>query len=291
VAHQILRQQTEANEKFLAGTLDPLVQPGALEKTVGYIGRRYGKTFTGSDVYLDSDETLRSRYQLEPAVTVKENGETKQFFDYLDFKNQLAFFGNISERDDDVTLQEHYSWSPPVDWDKFVNYREYYWAPQGPPSVAVRGQAQAVTSEYRVNQDTTQSSWIFTPDGFSNNPTIQLYRGQTYKFKVNSPGEGFVIRSNYDTGSLYFDPNKTYFAGEIALFDGKLWKAKVEISPLDGSTITVDSQDWELIDSNPSAAAFDFSEGVTNNGVQQGEVVFEVPLDAPDKLYYLPMDW
>jgi len=143
-----------------------------------------------------------------------------------------------------------------------------------------------VTSEYRVNQDTTQSSWIFTPDGFTNNPTIQLYRGQTYKFKVNSPGEGFVIRSNYDTGSLYFDPNRTYFAGEIALFDGKLWKAKVEISPLDGSTITVDSQDWELIDSNPSAAAFDFSEGVTNNGVQQGEVVFEVPLDAPDKLYY-----
>jgi len=103
--------RTEANEKFLAGTLDPLVQPGALEKTVGYIGRRYGKTFTGSDVYLDSDETLRSRYQLEPAVTVKENGETKQFFDYLDLKNQLAFFGNISERDDNVTLQEHYSWA------------------------------------------------------------------------------------------------------------------------------------------------------------------------------------
>ena len=62
--------QTEANQKFLAATLDPLVQPGVLEKKVGYVGRRYGKTYNPEDVYLDSDETLRSRYQLEPAVVI-----------------------------------------------------------------------------------------------------------------------------------------------------------------------------------------------------------------------------
>jgi hypothetical protein len=64
--------QTPANDKFLGGTLDPLTQPGVLEKTVGYIGRRYGKNFNGSDVYLDSDETLRSRYQLEPGVVIRD---------------------------------------------------------------------------------------------------------------------------------------------------------------------------------------------------------------------------
>ena len=57
--------QTPANDKFLSGVLDPLIQPGVVDKTVGYIGKRYGKTFKGKDVYLDTDQTLRSRYQLE----------------------------------------------------------------------------------------------------------------------------------------------------------------------------------------------------------------------------------
>ena len=65
--------KTETNDKFLSGVLDPLVQPGVLEKTVGYIGRRYGKTYKGADIYLDSDNTLRSRYQLEPGVILKNN--------------------------------------------------------------------------------------------------------------------------------------------------------------------------------------------------------------------------
>ena len=43
--------QTPANDKFLSGVLDPLVQPGVVDKISGYIGKRYGKTFKGNDVY------------------------------------------------------------------------------------------------------------------------------------------------------------------------------------------------------------------------------------------------
>ncbi len=84
--------QTEANSKFLAGALDPLVQPGVLEKKVGYIGKRYWKTYKSTEVYLDTDQTLRSRYQLEPGVVVEKNGKIENFYDYLDLKNQLKFF-------------------------------------------------------------------------------------------------------------------------------------------------------------------------------------------------------
>ena len=117
--------QTEANSKFLSAVLDPLVQPGVLQKTVGYIGRKYGKTYKNSDIYLDTDQTLRSRYQLEPGVTIKKNEKITNFYDYLDFKNQIKFFGNAEETDAITTDQEHYSWNPPLDWDKFVNYRNY----------------------------------------------------------------------------------------------------------------------------------------------------------------------
>ena len=191
--------KTETNSKFLGGVLDPLIQPGVLEKTVGYIGRRYGKTYKSSDIYLDTDATLRSRYQLEPAVVIRKNDKVQNFYDYIDFKNQLRFFGNTLENDNLITEQDHYTWNPPIDWDKFTNYREYFWVPMGPPTVKVLGQGQTVTSTYKVRLGDI-NSWILTPDGLTNNPTITLYRGQTYVFDVNSPRNSFYIRSAPDVG-------------------------------------------------------------------------------------------
>lgn len=277
--------QTDTNDKFLNGIFDPLIQPGVLEKTVGYVGRRYGKTFNGTDVYLDTDNTLRSRYQLEPGVITKTNGKTTNFYDYLDLKNILNFFGNLDERDDLVTHQKHYSWNPPIDWDKFINYREYYWVPSGPPSIRVYGLNSTITSSYRVKLS-EQSSFIFFPDGYTNNPTITLYRGQKYKFVVNAPGNGLTIRTSYDTGSMLYDPDFAYPAGSVVVFDGGLWRAKSPISPGDGSTIDLNNQDWEFLESSNSPTALDYNNGVTNNGIEVGTVTFEIPYDAPDVLYY-----
>lgn len=277
--------QSETNKKFFAGVVDPFVQPGVLEKAVGYVGRRYGKTFNGNDIYLDSDETLRSRYQLEPGVVIKKDSKIESFYDYLDFKNQLKFFGNDVDRDDLITAQENYSWNPPIDWDKFVNYREYYWEPNGPPVLPVQGQSPIIKSTYTVSQG-SGLSWIMKPDGITVNPTLTLFRGQTYNFVVDSPGEGFVIRSNYDTGSLFFKPFTLYQPGDLAVYDGKIFRAKTTIDPGDGSSITIDSQDWELIDTVANDSALDYNAGVTNNGVKVGTLTFEVPYDAPDILFY-----
>ena len=278
--------QTDANAKFLAGVVDPLIQPGVLEKTVGYVGRRFGKTYNGKDIYLDSNNTLRSRYQLEPGVVIRdENSRITNFYDYIDFKNQLKFFNNQNENDSLETEADHFSWDPPIDWDKFTNFRQYYWAPSGPPPVRVLGQASTIVSTYKVRQG-IGDNWIFTPDGLTNNPTINLYRGQTYKFNISLPGEAFAIRSYYDTGSLIFDPIVPYNAGQVVIYDGKLWKAKIQISPADGSSITLNSQDWEFIEDVYVQGALDYNQGIVNNGISTGTLTFEVPYNAPDVLYY-----
>ena len=278
--------QTEANDKFLSGVLDPLVQPGVLDKVVGYVGRRYGKTYNGADVYVDTDNTLRSRYQLEPGVIYRNGDKIENFYDYIDFKNQLRFFGNFDNRDDKINDQEHYAWNPPIDWDKFINYREYYWVPNGPPDIPVFGQNAGVASTYKVILGATKNSFVFTPDSFTNNPTITLYRGQTYYFKINAPGEGFFIKTNYDTGSLLFRPFDQYFAGDLTVYDGKLFRAKQNIPIADGSSVDLDSQDWEYLEPASSGTALDYTKGVTNNGTENGTLTFEVPYDAPSTLYY-----
>ncbi len=278
--------QTSNNDKFLSGTLDPLTQPGVLQKLTGYIGRRHGKTYKGKDLYLDTDQTLRSRYQLEPAVVQKRHGNVERFYDYLDFKNQLKFFGNNNERDDKITEQEHYTWNPPVDWDKFINYREYFWVPEGPPSISISGQSSKVVSTYRIVLSSTSNSYVFSPDSYTNNPTLTLFRGQTYNFRVNSPNQPFTIRTNFDTGSLLYVPGRAYLAGSKVVYDGKLWSAKTDIPASDGSTITVDSQDWQFVENISVGSVLDYNDGVSENGIESGTMTFTVPYDAPDILYY-----
>lgn len=288
--------RTPANKKFMAGVVDPLVQPGVLDKKVGYVGRRFGKTYNGSDPYLDTDDTLRSVYQLEPGVVFKDNDKITDFYDYLDFKSILQFFNNASDRDDKITAQDHYTWNPPISWDKFVNFREYYWAPAGPPSIEIAGEFDTIDSTYSVQLGTLKNTFVFTPDGYTNNPTITLYRGQTYKFDVNCPDEGFTIRTNYDTGSLQYDCNFPYSKGQLVVFDGKIWEAQNDVLAVGANeagegcheyfVITEEDPDWKEVALVSSRNALDYNKGVTNNGAEFGTVEFTVPYDAPDVLFY-----
>lgn len=225
--------RTDNNAKFFGATLDALIQPGVLQKLTGYMGRRYGKTYNSKDIYLDEENNLRSKYQLEPGVIVKDNQDNiTDFYDYLDFINQIKFFGNNNDRQDLQTEERNLSWSPPICWDKFTNFREYYWVPDGPPSVVITGQARNIISTYKV-RTAEQSVYILYPDGLTNNPEIILYRGQTYKFEINAPRDGFNIRTSFIEG-----------------------------------------------------ASSNYNKGVTNNGIEVGTLTFEVPLDAPDVLFY-----
>lgn len=239
--------KTEANKKFMSAVVDPLVQPGLLEKTVGYVGRRYGKTYQGTDIYLDSDESLRSRYQLEPGVVYQNKETVENFYDYIDFKNQLKFFGNNVERDDLTTAQQHYSWNPPVTWDKFINYREYYWEPNGPLSVPVNGTDATVVSEYDVTIDGHTFVFNSASPNTRNNPTLHLFRGQTYKFAITAPHEGFVIRNKYDTGSLVYNSLYSYVNGQLAVYDHKLLKAKHTIPSKQSVSIPDEVIDWDVV--------------------------------------------
>ena len=195
--------QTPANKKFLQSTIDQLYQPGTLTKTSGFIGRKNAKAAKGSDVYVKSANTTRQNYQLEPGLTVKDSlGNTTFFKDYQDYINQLGVFGANTTRHDRLNKQEFYSWDPHIDWDKFVNFQNYYWLPYGPDPINIYGQPINVESTYTVNVESTGNSnqYVFTPDGFAPNPILKLYRGQTYTFEISSEGNPFSIKTARSIG-------------------------------------------------------------------------------------------
>ena len=195
--------QTTANKKFLQATIDQLFQSGTVNKVNGYIGRQNAKSSTGEDIYVTAATTERQDYQLEPAITVEDAiGNTTFFKDYQDYINQINVFGGNILNHSRLNNQEFYSWDPHIDWDKLVNFQNYYWLPYGPETIIIPGQSLGTVSTYTVEiqSEINNNEYLFTPNGFSLNPVLTLYRGQTYKFEINSPGNPFSFKTARSIG-------------------------------------------------------------------------------------------
>ena len=196
--------QTSANRKFLQATVDQLFQPGSVQKINGYIGRKNAKSANGEDIYLAAADRIRQDYQFEPSITIQDNlGNTTFFKDYIDYINQIGVFGGLNNNHARLNKQEFYSWDPHIDWDKFVNFQNYYWLPYGPETIKFPGQAKAIESTYTVTieSEINNNEYVFTPNGFTRNPVLKLYRGQTYHFDINSPGNPFSIKTARTPGT------------------------------------------------------------------------------------------
>ena len=248
VQHLPAFYRTDANQRFLASTMDPLVQKGSLERLDGYIGRQDAYTRKVSDRYITATSRDRFAYQLEPTVTytdrdttsVNPEDQVKFTGTYDDYINQIKYLGGKINNHDRLNKETVYSWNPAIDYDKLVNYREYYWIPEGPGAIEIDSVGPSAVIEYSV-ENLAQGAYNFTHRENENNPILTLYRGNTYKFDVNAKGHPFWIMT---------EP----------------YKSKVSE---DGSTSTI------------------FDTGVTNNGADYGTVTFTVPTTgAPDTLYY-----
>lgn len=287
--------RTEANRKFLQGTLDQLIQPGVAEKLSGYIGRETAKAYTTKDNYIGDVSADRNNYQLEPAGVIKDNLDNVTFYkDYNDYMNQLGSFGANKDNHSRTNSQESYGWNPNIDWDKFVNFREYYWLPNGPSTVAVRGQTKEIVSTYTVTTEDQGDNiaYVFN-DGLTRNPTIKLYKGQTYRFEINTPGHpiAFSISRTFTPGSAILTAGSEGIRADgqfdAALYGNNYDQGEFVVLPSSGS-VTFEA------DENVSTL---YPTGITKYGkegevisvvyVEEGTIEFTVPENAPSRLYYI----
>jgi len=131
--------RTDKNAKFLSSTIDQLIQPPQLERIDGYIGSTQTATYNSlTDVYITESLPLRRDYQLEPALVVKDNSSTvNDVIGIDDLTNEISTKGGKNDNFDRMFRSEVYSFDPQVDWDKLINYQEYYWLVTGPETIVV----------------------------------------------------------------------------------------------------------------------------------------------------------
>jgi hypothetical protein len=234
--------KTDKNSKFLAGTLDQLIQPPQLKRVDGWVGSKITPTFNiAVDNYLTSNSKLRQDYQVEPALVVTNDLlKVTKTTSYDDLINQLAFEGANVSKLDRLFDPKFYSYDPHIDWDKFINFEKYYWLPNGPDAVVITDKKKEIVSTYSVTDTADGNYFVFSPDGLTPIPQITLYRGVTYKFNINSsktfwiktdrvPGKEAPFRLTENNGikngtvTLTIDnltPNTLYFVSEESAING-----------------------------------------------------------------------
>ena len=290
--------RSEANLKFLQATIDQLIQPGVAEKLSGYVGRKTAKGFRATDTYIPETSLQRQSYQLEPSLVIKDNVDNVKFFkDYNDFTNQLKFF-NVDVSDHSViNEQESYPWNPNIDWDKFVNFREYYWLPNGPLSVPVQGQSEEVTSTYTITAEDQGDNFAYV---FSNrlarNPSVKLFRGQKYRFEIDCPDHpiAIVVTRSFTPGNAVIVATQEGIRSD-GLFGAELFGVNFDagefiVLPEAGGVTFEDDDNVSTLYPDGIKKIGEAGEEIANIYMTKGAIEFTVPYNAPSKLYYINSD-
>lgn len=272
--------RTDSNEKFLSGTIDQLIQQPSLKKVDGFIGSRYVTNFNPTkDSYLNIADTIRSQYELEPSVVLRNaiTDQVEYVKTYEDILNAIAYFGGNTDNQNRLFKQQSYSWNPHINWDKFVNFRNYVWAPNGPEVINVTGPEAQIASTIKVKivSDSNGKYWSFSTNGVAYNPTITLYRGLTYIFEVEAGDQTFYIKTRRtssgstnalpdvanngaSTGNVVFEVKEGtpgtlfYVSGEDATLFGKfLVRDLVESTVLDVDRDIVNKKTYSFGNGTP----------------------------------------
>ena len=258
--------RTESNRKFLDATIDQFNSDGVAEKIDAFVGKREAKAVNIDDNYLEEISNTRRNYQFDPVSVFRDEiGNILYNKDYVDYLGLIKSYRGSVDNHSLLNSQEFYVWNPRIDFDKFVNFREYYWLPNGPQEIAVQGQARGIISTYTVTTvvDDNNTALLFTPDGKTRNPRLKLYRGQTYRFEVNTDGDPISIAVNRSTKP---EPREQ----TTSLINNTLYT--------DGVIIQHNDVENTLENVNQFV-----NEGFVENGILQ----FTVPDNAPDTLYFV----
>ena len=165
--------RTDKNKKFLASTIDQLIQKPQLERLDGYIGSTNTPTYTTSDVYISEISDLRSYYQLTPALILNDtSGNITQAVSIVDLVNEINLYNGNIDNFDRLFRSNFYSYDPRIDWDKLVNYQQYYWLPVGPETIKLNGNIDVTASiidqkSYSINGITLSNGMKISFDEFA----------------------------------------------------------------------------------------------------------------------------
>ena len=246
--------QTSILKKFFAATADHLMQPESVEFLTGYIGNK-PSYYNETDIYINEPTIDRTNYQL-PVTAISNNvfsGFTNNIMFYDDIINQLAFDGANVNNHSRLFEQEYYSWAPPIDLDKLINYTKYVWLPQGPSPIQLLNRTNAIVDIIGQQNYTYNGAYMLTSTNQIIVGPLQFTTGLAVIFTndvdQNINGITYIVNINELNITLNVEPVIINPAWDVYGWDYQGWDGNANIFTPMYTTINKWSKDqnqWSL---------------------------------------------
>lgn len=186
---------TNPEKKFFAATFDQVFSKKDCDLLSGYIGRRTPPVCDPvNDFYIPESTKNRTWWQLEPTAYSRNANTTKtNILFYDDLLNRINYYGGNTLNQDRLFESNYYSWAPPIDYDMFVNYHNYYWLPDGLTAIEITGISDTDVATYILGKSSFNTSSIIgaTPTD------LEFTTGLTVKFMGSALYPDPVIVENF----------------------------------------------------------------------------------------------
>lgn len=120
-------QSLEQIQTFCDDIIQQWFNPAEQEIVDGYIGDSSSPAASGK-IFIKELTEQRQAYQLSPAyVSKNEDKSIRSLQFYEDLVGYLEHYGCLAENQDRLFNGKFYSWTPPINPNKLINYSNYLW--------------------------------------------------------------------------------------------------------------------------------------------------------------------
>lgn len=193
---------------------------------------------------ITEQNTFRQNNQLQPIVSQKV-GSVNHYMGFEDFLTRIERTGVDTERFDEWGNVLQFNWVPPIDLDKIVNFRDYYWDSTAnsdhaiPQYIVIKNKKDWATSRYN------QSLKTIIDVAPSTSVLGYVAATQTLHFAGNQqsvyvPGDHIVLYDNEGTNTLLTVATSTYNSAQgrteittVESFDMSHAPMSVYVAPLE----------------------------------------------------------
>jgi hypothetical protein len=206
--------QSQTNESVFRNVFNRYLSKPEIERVNGIIGQATGAT---GDRRLVEPTPHRQAYQLQPLLFTRIGGEN-YITSYVDILNELERLGVITCRQPLWGNALKFNWIPPVDIDKLVNFRNYYWVDPVNPSASPQyitikdpcTQAEQLVEGYQYTLDTYGEEFSIQAIDATNNTfvisgDISEVFVEDFVFLVRESTNTDINQKNYTTISSTYD--------------------------------------------------------------------------------------
>jgi hypothetical protein len=228
--------RTDKNSKFLSSTLDQLIQPAQLERIDSYVGSKLTPNYVStSDFYVPEVLKLRRDYQLDPALIIYNSSTVVQDVIAIDdVINEIKLQGGSVDNLDRLFRTDFYSFNPHIDWDKLINFQEYFWLTTGPDPILI------------IDDNLVVETDIIGQLSYTSNTRVTLSNGMMVQFSGTNISDTYLSKQFWVEGVgdsiRLLDYEDFLTAGKIStIYDENFDANGFDSFPFDGNkTLPID---------------------------------------------------